>query len=67
MPTMQTQAYPQSEYAQDKHSAGRFPYVSLSVVGIIVILAATFVSNFISATIVSAPGKAATVQYAIHW
>ncbi len=46
---------------------GTFPYMSLSVVAVLAILAATFASNFISATIVSEEGKPATVQYAIHW
>lgn len=66
MPVAHAQAYPQHEYAPARQS-GKFPYVSLSVVGVLVILAATFASNFVSATIVSEPGKAAVVQYAIHW
>ncbi len=45
----------------------RFPYISLSLVGMLVVLATAFASNFISATVVSEQGKAATVQYAIHW
>lgn len=45
----------------------RFPYISLSIVGVLAIAAAAFTSNFVSATIVSEPGKTATVEYAIHW
>lgn len=62
---------PAQQYAPDAvhtpRTSGTFPYISLSVVGIIAILATAFVSNFVSATIVSEEGKAATVQYAIHW
>jgi hypothetical protein len=58
----------QAGYASARHSpAGKFPFISLSVVGIVAIVAATFASNFVSATVVSQPGKAATVHYAIHW
>lgn len=45
----------------------KFPYVSLSVVAIVAIVGAIFVSNFVSLQIVSEEGKAATVNYAIHW
>jgi len=45
----------------------RFPFVSLSVVAVLAITAAAFASNFVSATIVSEPGKSAVVEYAIHW
>lgn len=47
--------------------SGKFPYISLSVVAAFAILAAMFASNFVSATIVSEEGQAATVHYAIHW
>lgn len=53
--------------AQAKHQPGTFPYISLSIVGVVAILAAVFASNFVSATIVSGQGEAATVNYAIHW
>ncbi|HEY4501676.1 MAG TPA: hypothetical protein VJJ20_01240 [Candidatus Paceibacterota bacterium] len=45
----------------------KFPIVSLSAVALLAIAAATFASTFVSATIVSEPGKSAVVQYAIHW
>jgi outer membrane biosynthesis protein TonB len=44
-----------------------FPVISLSVVGVLALGAAIFVSNFVTINIVSEQGKAATVQYAIHW
>jgi hypothetical protein len=46
---------------------GTFPYISLSFVGVLAILVAAFASNFVSATVVSEQGKAASIQYAIHW
>ncbi len=62
---------PVQQYVNDAAHAPRaastFPYISLSVVGIVAILATAFASNFVTATIVSQEGKAATVQYAIHW
>jgi len=62
---------PMQQYANEAvhapRAAGSFPYISLTVVGVIAILATAFASNFVSATIVSQEGKAATVQYAIHW
>lgn len=67
MPQMHPQGQAHAGHVPAPRSGGKFPYVSLSVVGIIAILAATFASNFVSATIVSEQGKAATVQYAIHW
>ena len=67
MPQTQAQAYQQTSYAPAKHSTGKFPYIGLSVVGVVAIVVATFASNFISATVISQEGKAATVQYAIHW
>lgn len=45
----------------------KFPYISLSVVAVIAVVGAVFVSNFVSLRIVSEEGKAATVNYAIHW
>lgn len=48
-------------------TASQFPYISLSIVAVLTLVAATFASNFVSATIVSEQGKAATVHYAIHW
>lgn len=69
--TRMPQAPAQAQYhapATHAPSAARgFPYVGLSIVGIIAIAGAVFASNFVSATIVSEEGKAATVQYAIHW
>jgi hypothetical protein len=48
-------------------SYSRFPFVSLTIIALITLAGAAFASNFVSATIVSEPGKTATVQYAIHW
>lgn len=45
----------------------RFPFISLSIVGVCAIIGAVFVSHFVSATIVSEEGKSAIVEYAIHW
>jgi len=56
-----------NDTAHAQRKSGTFPYISLSVVGVVAILATAFASNFVSATIVSEEGKAATVQYAIHW
>jgi outer membrane biosynthesis protein TonB len=65
---------PQSpQYAQAQQPliprppAKHFPYMSLSLVGLLTILTAAFASNFVSATITSEPGKTAIVTYAIHW
>lgn len=45
----------------------KFPVISLTIVGVLAIAAAALASNFVSATVVSEPGKSAIVQYAIHW
>lgn len=51
------------------HSAPRksFPIISLSIVALLAIVAATFAATFMSTAIVSEPGKSAIVQYVIHW
>ena len=54
-------------YAEEPAGRSSFPYVSLAVVAALSLLVAGFASNFVSATIVSEPGKSAVVQYAIHW
>lgn len=56
-----------SEHLEHPVQKSRFPIVSLSLVGILAIAAAAFASNFVTATVVSEPGKSAVVQYAIHW
>lgn len=66
MPQAHAPAYAPRPAAAPRAS-GRFPYVGLCVVAAFAILAAVFASNFVSATVVSEQGKAATVQYAIHW
>jgi hypothetical protein len=66
MPQTYAQAYA-PQHAPAPRQSGTFPYVSLCVVAVVAVLAATFASNFVSATIVSEQGKSATVQYAIHW
>lgn len=63
---------PQQQYAyapvsQPVRTTNSVPYVTLSILGIAAIVASVFVSNFVSATIVTEEGKAASVQYAIHW
>lgn len=58
---------PSNYVSAQRPSKGTFPYISLSIVGVIALLASAFASNFISATVVTEQGKAATVQYAIHW
>lgn len=55
------------EAVHTPRATSQFPYVSLSIVAVLTLVAATFASNFVSATIVSEQGKAATVHYAIHW
>lgn len=64
----QEPVYYQAPQPKRAHAAGStFPYVSLSVVAVVSIVGALFASNFITATIVSEEGKAASVQYSIHW
>lgn len=63
---------PQQQYAyapvsQPVRSTSGVPYLTLSILGIAAIVASVFASNFVSATIVTEEGKAASVQYAIHW
>ncbi len=68
MPQTDTYTPMQAAYAPaPHHSGGKFPFVSLFILAAVVILSATFVSNFVTVSIVSEEGKAATVQYAIHW
>lgn len=55
------------EMPQPQRSHRNIPYTTLSIIGITAIVVSVFVSNFISATIVTEEGKSATVQYAIHW
>lgn len=57
----------QYDYAQPARTGGKFPYISLSLVAVVTLAAAAFASNFVTATVVTEQGKAATVQYAIHW
>ncbi len=45
----------------------QFPYLSLAALAVLTIAATAFVSNFVSATIVSEAGKEASVGYVIHW
>jgi hypothetical protein len=66
MPQTHAPAYAPRTAAAPQAS-GKFPYVGLCVVAAFAIVAAVFASNFVSATVVSEQGKAATVQYAIHW
>ena len=61
--------YAYAPYAQEEpvHPQRQIPYVTLSIVGIVAIVASVFASNFVSATIVTEEGKSASVQYSIHW
>ncbi|HEV7449047.1 MAG TPA: hypothetical protein VGP13_00705 [Candidatus Paceibacterota bacterium] len=66
--TRMPQAHAQVPVAHAPRVSGsRFPFVSLGVVGVLAVAVALFASNFVSATIVSEPGKGANVSYAIHW
>ncbi len=67
MPMQPQYAY--APYAEDEpvRAQRQIPYVTLSIVGIIAIVASVFASNFITATIVTEEGKSASVQYSIHW
>jgi hypothetical protein len=55
------------EHSESVAHKSKFPIISLSLVGVLAIAVAAFASNFITATVVSEPGKSAVVQYAIHW
>lgn len=71
LPTMtkmpQQPQYYAEQYAPAPAPRAAFPYTSLSVIAGIALVASIFASNFITATIVSEEGKAASVQYSIHW
>lgn len=71
LPTMtkmpQQPQYYAEQYAPLPAPRAAFPYIGLSVIAGIAFVASIFASNFITATIVSEEGKAASVQYSIHW
>jgi len=64
---MPRQAQAAERYVESAAPTAKFPIISLSVVGLLALGAALFASNFVTANIVKEEGKAATVQYAIHW
>jgi hypothetical protein len=66
MPQERVYAYaPEQEPAPAARSS--VPYAGLAVIGVFALVASFFVSNFITASIVSEEGKSASVQYSIHW
>ncbi len=67
MPVQPQYAYAPYAEPEPVRAQRQIPYVTLSIVGIVAIVASVFASNFVSATIVTEEGKSASVQYSIHW
>ncbi len=67
MPAQPQYAYAPYAESEPARAPRQIPYVTLSIVGVIAIVASVFASNFVSATIVAEEGKSASVQYSIHW